>query len=219
MASAFVSKMLQICEQEYAFFGNGTKKEFMDDVYKRVGDYWTELAKHDPYKDWAGYNGKSGVVFAHGKVVSNNNQPWSAAFISYVMATAGAGNNFAYSPSHSVYIVRALEEAKKSKPAASFVAQRHKLYSPKLGDLIACERRPEVDPNFDTYKAFVAAKKYEAHCDVVTEVHPKHVVTIGGNVSNSVTRKTWPLDAAKMIANHDPLSANASVICIIENGL
>lgn len=218
MASAFVDKLVSICEAECAFFGNGSKKEFMADVYLRVGDYWTELAKTPPYQSWAGYTGRSGVTFdAKGNVKTNNNQPWSAAFISYVIRMAGAGDSFAYAPSHSVYIVRALEQAKKTKPTAPFIARRHKLYKPRLGDLIACERQKLTNPNFDTYKTYVAEGKYEAHCDIVTEIHPKHVITIGGNVSNSVTRKKWPLDAAGMIGNTDPLSSNGSVICIIEN--
>ena len=222
MPSQFVSKLVQVCEEECAFFGNGAKKEYKDSVFERVGLYWSRLAEIPQYKSWAGYNGKSGVKLdKNGEPIKdgNRNQPWSAAFISYVMHKAGADDHFAYAPSHSVYIVRALDQAKKAKPSSPFVARRHKQYSPKLGDLIACERKPAVDPNFDTYKSFVAQGKYEAHCDVVTEVHEKHVMTIGGNVSNSVTRKKWPLDAGKMIGNHDPLSATAGVICIIENRL
>ncbi|KXG87595.1 hypothetical protein ATO67_18280 [Agrobacterium bohemicum] len=135
------------------------------------------------------------------------------------MSVAGADKKFSYAPSHSVYIVKALEQAKKTKPTEEFIARRHKTYTPKLGDLIACERKPSIDPNFDTYKSYVAAGQYEAHCDIVTEVHDKFVITIGGNVKNSVTRKKWPLDGNKMIGNHDPGSSTSGVICIIENGL
>ena len=220
MASSFVTTLINICEKECDFFGDGARKEYEDSVFTRVGDYWTELAKTPPYASWAGYNGKSGVKFKpSGTVESNKNQPWSAAFISCVMSTAGAGNNFAYAPSHSVYIVKALNEAKKANPTGKFIARRHKLYSPKLGDLIACERQPTKNPNFDTYKDYVAAGKYEAHCDVVTEVHDTHVITVGGNVSNSVKHKRWPLDSKGMIGNTDPTNSTASVICIVEDRL
>jgi hypothetical protein len=220
MTSAFVNKLVQVTEDECAYFDDGTKKEFEETVFRRVGDYWTELAKNPPYASWAGYNGRSGVKFgAKGNVISNKNQPWSAAFISYAMKAAGAGTNFSYAPSHSVYIVKALDQAKKSKPTEKFVARRHKAYTPKLGDLIACERKPAIDPNFDTYKSYVAAGQYEAHCDIVTEIHDKHVITIGGNVKNSVTRKKWPLDGNRMVGNHDPNNSTAGVICIIENFL
>ena len=218
MTSAFVNQLIKVAEDEYAYFGNGTKKEYQSSVYLRVGEYWTELAKTPPYGSWSGYNGRSGVTFdKKGKVTSNKNQPWSAAFISYVMSIAGAGKDFSYAPSHSVYIVKALDDAKKTKPAGKFIARRHKLYTPKLGDLIACERKPKIDPNFDTYKKYVAAGHYEAHCDIVTEVHDKHVITIGGNVNNSVSQKKWLFDTGKMIDDHDPGSSTSGVICIIEN--
>lgn len=218
--SSFSFKLISICEAEYKKFGNGTLKEYEDEVYKRVGHYWLELAKTEQYKSWSGYNGKSGVKFSSsGKILSNKNQPWSAAFISFVMREAGAGSSFSYAPSHSVYIVKALEAAKKATSKELFVARRHKSYSPKLGDLIACERQPKVNPNFDTYKAYASAGKYEAHCDIVTEVHSSHLITIGGNVSNSVSKKKWALDENKMIENFDPKDPTASVICVIENRL
>ncbi|OAE47924.1 hypothetical protein A7J57_15090 [Agrobacterium tumefaciens] len=220
MSSNFVLKLITIAENECAYFGDGAKKEYDEAVFKRVGDYWTELAKNSTYTSWAGYNGRSGVIFdQNGKVKSNKNQPWSAAFISYAMSAAGAGKYFSYAPSHSVYIVKALEQAKKSSATEKFIARRHKAYVPKLGDLIACERKPKIDPNFDTYKSYVAAGHYEAHCDIVTEIDDKHIITIGGNVNNSVRRKKWPLDGGKMIGNHDPGEPTSGVICIIENRL
>jgi hypothetical protein len=38
--------------------------------------------------------------------------PWSAAFVSYVFRSAGASANFAYSGSHSTYIVEAIRNTK-----------------------------------------------------------------------------------------------------------
>lgn len=146
----------------------------------------------------------------------NRNQPWSAAFISYIMAKAGAGSSFSYAPSHSVYIVKALKEAAKSTTSASFVAQRHAEYVAKVGDLIACERQPSINPNFDTYADYVKQKKYEAHCDIVVDVGRDELFTVGGNVSNSVCKKRWPLKKGR-IGNFDPKHSTAGVVCIIEN--
>lgn len=218
MPTQFVSQLIDACEKECDFFENGAHKEYEESVYRRVGDYWARLAENPAYSSWSGYNGRSGVKFTkQGLVDENNNQPWSAAFVSFVMHEAGAGKNFSYAPSHSVYIVKALRAAKNPSPEKKFIARRHKIYSPKLGDLIACERQPNFDPNFDTYEDYAASGKYEAHCDIVVEKTPSAVVTIGGNVSNSVTKKSWALDANGMIQNHDPNSSKAVVICIIEN--
>lgn len=217
--STFTDNVVTYCNQELAVFKNGTSKEWMADVYLEVGKYWDRLAEIKEYKNWKGYNGRSDVKLDSSgkpKKDGNKNQPWSAAFISWIAYKAGAGDAFKYAPSHSVYMVAALKEATKAKPKAKFIARRHKLYVPKVGDLIACERQAALNPSFDTYITYAAQGKYEAHCDFVVEVTDKAVITIGGNVGNSVTRKTWKRDAQGYIGNTDPLSASATVVCIIE---
>jgi hypothetical protein len=217
--TAFTDAVVKICREELATFHDGRLKETDEAVFQRVGDYWNKLAEQPDFKVWKGYNGRSDCKFdANGKLVKNDNQPWSAAFISFVAAMADAGANFHYGPSHSVYIVDALREAKKPFSTAKFVARRHTEYAPKLGDLIACERRPDTEANFDTYIDFVKAGRFEAHCDFVVgfDAEHKHAITIGGNVGNSVSQKSWPLNAEGRIGDRDPKSATASVICIIE---
>jgi hypothetical protein len=222
MLSEFAKRLVQICIEERNRFGNGQGKEWQDPHYLRVGVYWDRLSKVDGFQSWAGYNGRSDIVFDAGGVPKkdkNNNSPWSAAFISYVMWAAGAESNFAYSSAHSTYIVRALREAAKQNSKAAFIARRHKLYAPKVGDLIACERQPTIDPNFDTYIDYVKVDKYHAHCDIVVGIEDKVLTTIGGNVSHSVREKKWPINAQGMIGNSDPLTKSSAVICIIETRL
>jgi hypothetical protein len=222
--SAFTDAVVRICREELATFQNGKLKEYDRAVFQRVGDYWNKLAEQPEHKDWKGYNGRSQVALkldANGDILErgeNKNQPWSAAFISFVAAMAGAGADFHYSPSHSRYIVDALREASKPFSTAKFVARRHTQYAPKVGDLIACERRQDTDANFDTYIEFVKKDKYEAHCDFVIgfDAQHKNAITIGGNVGNSVSQKTWPLNADGHIGDRDPNSPIAKVICIIE---
>lgn len=218
--TAFTDAVVKICREELATFHDGQLKEADEAVFRRVGNYWDKLAEQPDYEEWKGYNGRSDCKFdANGKLVENKNQPWSAAFISFVAAMAGAGANFHYGPAHAVYIVKALREAQKPFSTAKFVARRHTEYSPKVGDLIACERRSDTEANFDTFIDFVEKKKkHEAHCDFVVgfDAEHKHAITIGGNVGNSVSQKSWSLSAEGRIDNHDPKSPTASVICIIE---
>ncbi|HET6161429.1 MAG TPA: DUF2272 domain-containing protein [Dongiaceae bacterium] len=217
--SEFTDAVVRICGEELATFQNGQLTESDLAVFQRVGDYWNKLAEQPDFRVWKGYNGRSDCELdASGKVIENKNQPWSAAFISYIAAAAGAGANFHYGSSHSVYIVDALREAKKPFSTAKFVARRHAEYTPKVGDLIACERRKDTDANFDTYIDFVKAGRFEAHCDFVVEIdqQKKNAITIGGNVGNSVSQKAWPLNVAGHIGDHDPNSPVASVICVIE---
>lgn len=223
--SEFTDRVVQICNNELELFGNGALREYDTAVYRRVGDYWDALALESAYAAWHGYNGRTDVQFTllpNGQVrrppAKNKNQPWSAAFISYVAREAGAGANFAYSPAHSRYILKALREA--SQPSGGkFIARRHTAYQPKIGDLIACERREHEDADFDTYPAYVTAGRYEAHCDFVVAADTRRVITIGGNVKHSVKTKTWPLDAQGRIGDRDPESLVAKVICVIDTRL
>jgi hypothetical protein len=226
--TALTDAIVELCNGEAATFKNGALKEYNKAVFQRVGEYWNTLAETPKYKDWKGYNGRSDSVFdldANGEVVGvpkvNKNQPWSAAFISWVMRRAGAGSRFAYSSSHSTYIVKALKEAKNAASVEPFIARRHNDYAPKIGDLIACERRKDTDATFDTYIRHVAAGKFEAHCDFVVAIDAgaRTLTTIGGNVSQSVKRKTWPINEQGRIGDHDPESKVARVICVIENRL
>jgi hypothetical protein len=225
--STFTDEVVRLCNSEYELFGNGSFKEYDEEVYRRVGEYWDSVALVPKYQVWKGYNGRSGVkltFLSNGKIKKpvskedNKNQPWSAAFISWIARTAGAGDAFPYSPGHVTYIVQALKEA-KSPSGGKFVARRHTQYTPKVGDLIACERRTDSDATFDTYVAHVQAGKYEAHCDFVVAVEQNQVVTIGGNVGHSVAKKIWPLNSQGRIGDHDPGSATSRVICVIETKL
>ena len=212
----FTDRVANFCEQEYQYFGRGTKKEWMPDVYLRVGEYWDQLSTISKYKKWKGYNGRSDVVFGKdGSVKVNKNKPWSAAFVSWIAHQAGASSEFEYSSSHSTYILAALAAAKSKNSTKKFIARRHGEYTPKVGDLIACERRPDVDPNFDNYADYVKNKKYEAHCDFVVKIDDGKLWVIGGNISNTVTKRAWPTKSG-LIAGADPDRKENKVICIIE---
>ena len=65
---------------------------------------------------------------------------WSAAFISYVMRTAGAGARFPYAPSHYVYINVAKEMKLGRTSGWAVVAERLDEYAPVAGDLICYSR-------------------------------------------------------------------------------
>ncbi|MBK8903634.1 MAG: DUF2272 domain-containing protein [Anaerolineaceae bacterium] len=105
--------------------------------------------------------------------------PWSAAFISWVMRHAGAGQDFRYSGAHAVYIAAARDNrlANNSNP---FKAYRISEAAPQLGDLV-CRRR-QSGVTYDNVR-----RGHLTHCDVVTAVKAGRVLTIGGNVSNSVS--------------------------------
>jgi hypothetical protein len=119
--------------------------------------------------------------------------PWSAAFISWVMRKAGAGKAFKYSAGHATYI-RAAKDDRIANNDNPFKAYRISEMPPRVGDLV-CKNRSGSGATYDNIRPGMTT-----HCDIVTEVAPNRLTTIGGNVSNSVCRTFVPTDARGLIA-------------------
>ena len=154
----FTEEVVRICNEQWEFFDRGRRKEYQKKVFRRVGDFWSEGA------DVSGRTGRSQVDFGNldrdnPEVIvpdsRNKNPPWSAAFISFVAKTAGAGNRFKYSGAHATYILAALDAAANSNTTAKFIARRHTQQRPQIGDLIACGRERAKTATFDTVRDFV----------------------------------------------------------------
>ncbi len=110
---------------------------------------------------------------------------WSASFISYLMRQAGAGDKFKYSTLHSDYINQAKTNRKNN--IKTFQAFKPNEIAISEGDLICYPRQEGV-----TYET---NGSYFAHCDLVTEIKDNKATAIGGNVSDSVSKKTYQLDS------------------------
>ncbi|MBR1281292.1 DUF2272 domain-containing protein [Bradyrhizobium sp. AUGA SZCCT0177] len=154
--------------QTYDIDGNATRvghKEGEDPYYKYVGKYWKDGVNNDTL---------TGL---------DHSVPWSAAFISWVMRTAGAGTRFSYSPQHSVYIFRSIKDLLQARPQASYYGYQLREWKPQVGDLVCWARREGIDYNHQN------GGDYPGHCDVVVEVGANEVQVVGGNVGNSVTKR------------------------------
>lgn len=181
-----VDQILRTAEAEWDFFGKQTV--VIDDTHEsmplvgkweddgevwatRVNVYWRSVGK--PRLD--GYDCK---------------QPWSAAYISWVMQTAGLNSaEFPPSDAHWNYI-RYFADNQQS-PAA-FTPHKIADYSPRPGDLICATRGnsgfiPVYDA-MDTGSVLMGHTKL--HCDIVTDVRSHQIEALGGNVRNSVTKST-----------------------------
>lgn len=181
-----VDQILKTAEAEWDYFGRQTvlienDKESMPLVGKweddgdiwasRVNTYWRSVGK--PRLD--GYDCK---------------QPWSAAFISYVMQNAGLSvAEFPPADAHWSYI---RYFAQKTNATSTFRTHKIGEYAPRPGDLICATRgnagfTPVYD-ELDTNSVLMGHTKL--HCDLVTSVHGNMVEAIGGNVRNSVSKTT-----------------------------
>ena len=146
-------------------FGEG--REEIDPFAGFVGEMWTALG--------LGFDGRDDI-------------PWSAAFISFVVRNA-AYQGFAFSSSHSRYIHDAIVKRLSNDASSPFWGFRLNEHRPEIGDL-TCQWRE----NEKTFDEAAEQEFFKSHCNVVVEVRPNTVRTIGGNLSNSVSLRSFHLD-------------------------
>jgi hypothetical protein len=133
--------------------------------------------------------------------------PWSAAFISWDIQSAGVPRDlFCPDARHTIYVERMVLRARQS--GAAFIPHHLNERAPQVGDLLCASR----DSGGTTLENL---NRGPGHCDIVVEVRPGEVHAIGGNVGDSVTRSVFPLDASGFLS---PISAR-QFFTVIENGL
>jgi hypothetical protein len=111
--------------------------------------------------------------------------PWSAVFISWVMRRAGA-TGFRFSRGHYVYVAAAKKNRIGLNTSSPFWAFRPGEVVPQVGDLICLSR----SNSGATYDNIDDGQSRATHCDIVTEVRPGSLRTIGGNVNQNVDAKS-----------------------------
>jgi hypothetical protein len=162
-------KLILAAVKEWLKFSRGNKLEFEDPQYKYVGEYWTSIGLNLDGRD--------------------RDQPWSAAFISFVARTAGY-SEFKFAPAHSTYVYDAVDKRQKNITTAPFWAFDVNELKPQLGNLV-CRTREGVSI---TSMANLPRGGFKSHCDIIVEIRDSEVRTLGGNVNHSVSITSYPLD-------------------------
>lgn len=123
--------------------------------------------------------------------------PWSAAFISWVMCESGIGDRsqFARAIAHHTYIDQAIEAQQGRKPGI-YHAFEPGAAAINPGDLLCNGLRP-------MYRTLAQRRAQlgvgaRTHCDIVVSVDEAagQILTIGGNVRSSVRMKIFPASSA-----------------------
>ncbi len=125
-------------------------------------------------------------------------EPWSAAFLSWVMAgVAVPESQFPSATAHWVYVARLIDQS--DYPGRFFVPRRVADYSPNPGDLVCATRGLTHLATFDGYTSPEALKGTNLHCDLVVGKQGQDLEVIGGNVRNSVSKSTLELDGQGLL--------------------
>jgi len=177
--------LLAVAEAEWHFFGNqqidmrqeplsAPRLGLLEDegpAVQRIALYWQSVGR-----DYTG---------------ADTQQPWSAAFISYLMQTAGVSNaDFLRNEAHFNYL--SFLKQRQNAPDPLFVLRPAATEAIAPGDLICASRD---DNRINTIEDIHPG--VPGHCDIVFELHAQQgwAGVIGGNVFNSVSESLIPLAA------------------------
>lgn len=158
-------------------------------VADSVGGYWAAAPGSDWILDrqnqrWQGPDG----------LASRYSDPWSAAFISWVMCESGLGEQakFRRAIAHHTYIDQAIRSRDGSDSDAVYRAYEPGEQRINPGDMLCNGLRPR-------YRSLAERRAQlgegaRTHCDIVVQVNEDAgvILTIGGNVRSSVRMKIFP---------------------------
>ena len=181
-ANAVKQNAIRIANDQWNIWNlNGKKWERNRSVGRLLQDYWKTGARRNfSLRDLR-------------RISFQEDHPWSAAFISWVMKKAGAGKAFRYSGAHAAYI-KAAKENRLAGNSNPFKAYRISEIKPRVGDLV-CKSRARSGANYDNIRV-----GHKTHCDIVTSVKPGKLITIGGNVGNSVSKTPVRINSSGYIS-------------------
>ena len=153
------------------------KPERAAGLWERVGEYWwLGLAGTGREAHWTGKHDENGRVFA---ALDDERYAWSAAFISYVMRIAGAGDRFPYAANHAAYV-----NAAASGRSAILIAHAPQSYAPKLGDILCFGREWASGLRFADLPT---SGFWPGHCALVVAREGNVLSAVGGNDQDAVT--------------------------------
>lgn len=132
--------------------------------------------------------------------------PWSAVWVSNVVRQAaialgieveangshsGADELLLAGQGHRVYVMEAYRRAELGLGGYhTFPIGRRRV---QLGDIIVQDRRNVTPENVTQYDEIPTMPRRELHGDIVVDVQADHCVAIGGNLSNSVMFRFYPI--------------------------
>jgi len=200
-------RVIELAVQEFELWSAADLKEYDADATSILEKYWRSVKSASEARK---------IVEELQADPDHLLHPWSAAFISWIMKSAGA-SKFKKSSAHRVYVADAKHNRENNIYDNPFWAYRINEVKPEVGDLV-CQRRcsseqyldatvrPKKCATYDSIDQTDANGKqipWRTHCDIVTKVRSRSIDVIGGNVSQSVFKKKLPLDSGGYVRKKD----------------
>lgn len=172
-------------------------------LYATVAGYWSATPDGEEIINRQNHQWNN----AEGEV--NWVEPWSAAFISWVMCEAGLGDpvQFHRDIAHRVYIDQAIKARDGEAEGAAYVAFDPGEAEIAPGDLI-CNARGGVTYRTLADRRADMGRAVGTHCDIVVRVADDRINLIGGNVINGVSLTLLPMIRDPGAAFARPLSVD-----------
>jgi hypothetical protein len=161
-------------------------------VAEAVGGYWAAV----PNANWIW--ARQNEAWQESGLAARWRDPWSAAFISWVMCESGVNEQaqFERAIAHHSYIDQAIRARDSLQSRSLFVAYQPGEQQINPGDLLCSGLRPMYKTLADRRTQLGVGAR--THCDIVVEVNmaEQQILTIGGNVRSSVRMKVFPAAVA-----------------------
>jgi hypothetical protein len=188
-------RMLRIAIAEWEEWGRqvsdrqpGPAQESDPAGFPRLQAYWQAVP------EGRGIITRNRALFRAGYEGQWQQDAWSAAFISFVMQTAGIDmREFTPSAAHGTSIDGMVADARDFPHQAPFIPHsvRDRIAAP--GDLLCADRSSRPLANWQD-RAGDQGRFRPMHCDIVIRNHHGMVEAIGGNIRDAVTMARFPTD-------------------------
>jgi hypothetical protein len=209
-------RIVDIAVQEWAYFGFNVADETAEPAPRGAGSDRRRWGRGFTWLDaeesrrlagsiagyWAITGDGSWILNRQNEVWNGNGvgarwrDPWSAAFISWVMCEAGFGDEsqFDRAIAHHTYIDQAIRARDQNRAETAYVAYDVGEVPIEPGDLVCSARRPTYDTLAERRRQL--GNGIRSHCDFVVKLEPdrSRVLGIGGNVRGSVSLKLLPAE-------------------------
>lgn len=173
------------------------------EVFPHLQAYWNAVRP-----DYAGYVRQQRSRHRAGvKQGQWAGEPWSAAFISYVMRSAGIDlDDFEWDAGHRNYVDAAIRSEQRYGQEAVFLPHEITDYAPQVGDLVCSDRSMPPQERIRSLSEREAELDGPRgmHCDIVVETAPGRIAAIGGNVRDAVTLSYLPVNAQGYLVPWQP---------------